>query len=284
MNAAPVRDSAAEYELSRAALRALLPRLANLLPPSADRDAPSRLPGWSVADVGAHLSTVYLAFAATASQRTDMLAGLLPADDGPLVSRLTEVNERAVASVGADERARLGELLVERGGAFLDSTAGMPPETVLPTPWYGQRVALTVGAATGLVLSETLVHGRDIALGRRQPWTIEQDAARLALVQFLPPMMPLTLDQTKARGQRLTAELVLRGGGSLSVVVENGAATVSSEPAPRYDCRVVASPAAFLLLTFRRMPLWRAIAGGHLRSGGRRPWLGPKLYGMFRSP
>ncbi|MFD0381775.1 hypothetical protein ACFQ2B_03120 [Streptomyces stramineus] len=137
-------------------------------------------------------------------------------------------------------------------------------------------MVLTLAAATGLVLSESLLHGLDIARGARLPWTIGPEEARLVIGQSMPAMMPLALDPVRARGVRIAFDLAVRGGPRLAVVIGDGVATVTRDAPPRaYDCRISAAPDAFLLVAFRRAPLWKVIARGGIRAGGRKPWLAP---------
>ncbi|MCD9196186.1 hypothetical protein [Streptomyces albireticuli] len=79
--------------------------------------------------------------------------------------------------------------------------------------------------------------------------------------------------------------LAVRGGPRLAVVIGDGTATVTRDAPPRsYDCRISAAPAAFLLVAFRRTPLWKVIARGGIRAGGRKPWLAPRLSRLVAGP
>ncbi|MFF8375468.1 hypothetical protein ACF07V_04910 [Streptomyces sp. NPDC015661] len=55
-------------------------------------------------------------------------------------------------------------------------------------------------------------------------------------------------------------------------------------PARADECRLTVSPAAFLLVSFRRMPTWKAIALGRMGAGGRRPWRAPRLGRLVTTP
>ncbi|MEV8475145.1 maleylpyruvate isomerase N-terminal domain-containing protein [Streptomyces sp. NPDC051173] len=285
MGAATGFDPVVEHERTRAALRAAVPRLAGLLRDVPDGGAPSGLRGWAVRDVEAHLCAVYLAYCSAFTGEFDGWDDVLPPGDGPFVERITAVNAKAVGIFAEEARARPGAAVAERGEGFLRITEGLAPDTPVPTPWYGGSVVLTLAAATGLMLSETLVHGLDVARGARLPWRIGPDEARLVIGQAFPTMMPLALDVEKARRARVAFDVAVKGGPRLAVVVEDGAATVTRDAPPRaYDCRITAAPTAFLLIGFRRVPLWRAVARGGIRAGGRRPWLATRLTDLIASP
>ncbi|MFF1395690.1 maleylpyruvate isomerase N-terminal domain-containing protein [Streptomyces sp. NPDC058287] len=278
-------DRVAEHERTRAALRAVVARLARMLRDLPGRDVASGVPEWTVGDVGAHVAAVYLAFGSGFTDESVEWDTVLPPGDGPFVERLTAVNAMSIGLLGCDERTRLGDLIAERGEAFLRGTDGLDPDTPVATPWYGQERTLTLAAATGMMLSESLVHGLDIARGARLPWPIGPDEARLVLGQSMPTMMPLALDTVKGQGVSIVFDVAIKGGPRLAVVIDEGTATVTRDSPPRaYDCRITAAPAPFLLVAFRRMPIWKAIARGQMRAGGRKPWQALRLTELIASP
>ncbi|MGW8761092.1 maleylpyruvate isomerase N-terminal domain-containing protein [Streptomyces sp. NPDC055815] len=279
-------DPVTEHARTGAALGAAIPRLVRLLRNVPDLDAASGVPVWSVGDVGAHLAAVYLAYTAVASAEESLdWDGVLPSGEASFVDRVTAMNATSIALVTGEERAHLGDFLAERGETFLRDTEGLAHDTPLEAPWYGREVPLTLATVTGLMLSETLVHGLDVARGAGLPWTVGADEARLVLGQTMPTMMAAALDTEKARGVRIAFDLVVKGGLRLAVVVDDGTMTVTRDAPPRaYDCRLTVSPTAFLLVSFRRTPIWKAIALGRMRAGGRRPWLAPQLGRLVTTP
>lgn len=278
-------DPVVEHERTRAALRAAVPRLARLLRDVPDPGAPSGVPVWTVGDVGAHVGAVFLAYCSAFTHEFEDWDAVVPPGDGSFIERITKVNAKSIGLFDADGRERLGDFVTERGETFLRATEGLAPDTPVATPWYGAGVALTLAAATGLVLGETLVHGLDIARGARLPWPIGAEEARLVIGQAMPTMMPLALDTERARDVAIAFDLAIRGGPRLAVVIAGGTATVTRDaPARAYDCRISAAPAAFLLVAFRRTPLWRPIARGRISATGRKPWLAPRLGRLVASP
>ncbi|MFI5527258.1 maleylpyruvate isomerase family mycothiol-dependent enzyme [Kitasatospora sp. NPDC051853] len=286
MGAVVRSDAVREHERTRAALAAAVARLGQLLSGARDLDAASGLPHWSVGDTAAHLAAVHLAYSSAVGDEPVDWSGILPDGEGGLLAeRIAAVNAKAITLFDGEQRSRIGEFIAERAAAFLDATAGRGPEDLVPTPWYGPERSLTVAAATGLVLSETLLHGLDIARGTGAAWPIGRDEASLVLGQAIPTMMPLALDTARARGVRRSFDLVFDGGLRLSVVVDDGTMTVTRDAAPRaHDCRITADPVTFLLVSFKRAPMWKAIALGRMRAGGRKPWLATSLSKLVATP
>ncbi|MFF5970131.1 maleylpyruvate isomerase N-terminal domain-containing protein [Streptomyces sp. NPDC012769] len=278
-------DPVAEHARTRAALGGAMRRLVRLLRDVPDLDAASGVPVWSVGDVGAHLVAAYLAYGSAFGDEPVEWDGLLPPDEGPLAERVAAVNATSIALFQGADRARLGDFVAERGETFLRATGHLAPDTPVATPWLGPKVALPLSAATGMLLSESLVHGLDIARGAGLPWSIPPEEARLVIGQAMPSVMPLALDTKRAQGVSIAFDVTVKGGPRLAVVVDDGAATVTRDAPPRaYDCRIVAAPTAFLLVSFRRTPLWKEIARGRMRAGGRKPWLATRLNELITTP
>ncbi|WP_415950580.1 maleylpyruvate isomerase family mycothiol-dependent enzyme [Streptomyces sp. KLOTTS4A1] len=272
-------DAGVEHTRTRTALAVVIERVAGMVKAAPDPGVASGLPGWSVGDVGAHLAAVYLACGSVFGEEAVPWGEVMPQGEGSSFGeRIAQLNAASVQLIGPEERAGLADVLARRGERFLAATEGLAPDTEVPIPWYGPDVTLTLGALTGVVLSESLVHGLDFARGAGVPWTVEPDHARLVLGQMMPTMMALTTDREKARGVRIAFDLAVKGGPRLAVLVEGGELTVVRDAPPRrYDCRITVDPVTFLLVSFERMPVWKAVVSGRMRAGGRRPWLAPRL-------
>ncbi|GAA1323765.1 maleylpyruvate isomerase family mycothiol-dependent enzyme [Streptomyces sanglieri] len=293
MGTVPGFDPVIEHDKTRAALRAVVPRLVRLLRDVPDPDASSGVPVWTVGDVGAHLlAAVYLAYCSIVSVEESVETvesvewdSVLPPGDASFTERIAAMNAKSIELFGGDEHVRPGDFIAERGETFLRVTEGLAPDTCVSAPWYGEGATITLATVTGLMLSESLVHGLDIARGTGLPWRIGPDEARLVLGQSMPTMMALALDTAKAQGVSIAFDLRIKGGLRLAVVVEDGTMTVTRDAPPRtYDCTITAEPATFLLVSFRRTPIWKAIARGRMRAGGRRPWLAMRLGELVASP
>ncbi|MFJ5234733.1 maleylpyruvate isomerase N-terminal domain-containing protein [Kitasatospora sp. NPDC088391] len=305
----PVADPADAHRRTRLALADAVDRVVQLLSSAADLRQRSALPAWTAGEVATHLSAVFLAYCSTVPGQDEMAAvdwpAVLPgpAEEAPgaggavaVTSELrptevgfgvwmAEVNARAMTLVGEQVDGRPGAFLTEHGARFLRTTAALDPDTAFPTPWYGPEPRLTVAAATGLLLSECLLHGLDIARAVGLPWPIDPDHARLVLGQAMPTMMPRALDRDLARGVEIAYDLAVRGGPRLQLLISEQKLTVTTGAPPRTpDCRISADPVAFLLVAFHRDPQWKAILRGRLRAGGRRPWLATRLTRLVPAP
>ncbi|MFD4371184.1 maleylpyruvate isomerase N-terminal domain-containing protein [Streptomyces sp. NPDC058486] len=288
MGAVTAFDPVTEHERTRVALEAAVARVVELVGGVGDLEVRSGVPVWSVGDVGAHLAAVYLAYgsavAGDGGVDWDALLAGRGREEG-FGERIAAVNELSIGLITGAERRRLGAILAARGAEFLRRSEGLAHDTPVPAPWYGPGRTVPLAAATGLMLSETLVHGLDMARGAGLPWAVTPADASLVIGQAMVTMMPLALDAEKAEGVRIAFDLAFKGGPRLAVVVEDGAATVTRDAAPRpYDCRITADPAAFLLVSFGRIPIWKAIALGRMRAGGRRPWLATRLSELITAP
>ncbi|MFJ1753380.1 maleylpyruvate isomerase N-terminal domain-containing protein [Kitasatospora sp. NPDC088134] len=303
----PVADPADAHRRTRLALADAVDRVVQLLSAASDLGRRSALPAWTAGEVAVHLSAVFLAYCSTVPGQQEMAAvdwstvlpGTAGGDSGGTVATaselrptevgfgvwMAEVNARALTLVGEQVDGRPGAFLAEHGARFLRTTAALDPETPLPTPWYGPEPRLTVATATGLLLSECLLHGLDIARAVGLPWPIDPDHARLVLGQAMPTMMPRALDQDRSRGVEVSYDLAVRGGPRLQLLIRDQKLTVTAgAPARTPDCRISADPVAFLLVAFHRDPQWRAILRGRLLAGGRRPWLATRLTWLIPAP
>ena len=61
------------------------------------------------------------------------------------------------------------------------------------------------------------------------------------------------------------------------VHVADGALTVTAPDAGRVHAHLSADPAAYLLLMWNRVPIWRPLLSGQLLVWGRQPWRAGEL-------
>ncbi|MFD0343744.1 hypothetical protein ACFVH0_34575 [Streptomyces sp. NPDC127117] len=132
-----------EHEKTRAALRAVVPRLVRLLRGVPDPNASRGVPLWTVGDVGAHLAAVYLAYCSvvTAEESVEHSVewdSVLPQRDATFTERIAAMNAKSIELLGGDVHIRAGDVIAERGEMFLRATEGLDPDTPVPAPWYGQ--------------------------------------------------------------------------------------------------------------------------------------------------
>ncbi|MFB8034457.1 hypothetical protein ACFC5Z_16265 [Streptomyces sp. NPDC056004] len=139
MGSVPGFDPVTEHEKTRAALRAVVPRLVRLLGEVPDPDASSGVPVWTLGDVGTHLAAAYLAYCSIVSaDGTVEWDTVLPPGDAPFTERIAAMDAKSVDLLGGDGHARPGDFVAERGETFLRITEGLAPDTPSPCPGTGR--------------------------------------------------------------------------------------------------------------------------------------------------
>jgi uncharacterized protein (TIGR03083 family) len=262
----------------RAALTAIAPRLSALVR-SITNPGAAAVGDWTVGDVAVHLAHVWEALPALA--RGEMEA---PLEDLGQLSHLTDslVRDEPERDIGAlAARIDAGSA---RFFAWVESAA-----TDEPGPWLVGGIRVPSGTIACHLLNESLIHGYDIARAEHAAWTITPADAALALMGFVFPMLarldPRALvDQEKARGLRACFEIHVRRAGRVVIVVDDGAATIAPPSTQKVDCHLSADPAALFLVMWGRVSQWPAVMRGQVLVWGRRPWLGPRLRSVLRSP
>jgi hypothetical protein len=261
-----------------AALTEVAPRVGSLVR-SIDDPAAHAIGSWNTVDVAVHLAHVWENLTALADGNRDS-----PLQDFAALGSLTET----LVEQDADrDPASLADRIDVRAAAFLSDPSALSSDAL--SPWLVQGIAVPRVALACHMLSESLVHGYDIARAQHVRWTIEPAHAGLALMGFVFPLLgrldPRALvDQESARGFDACYEVTVRGAGSVFVEINNGAATVRQQRGRRVDCHLSADPATLLLLLFGRVSQWPAILTGRLFAWGPRPWLAPKLRQVLRNP
>jgi hypothetical protein len=219
-----------------------------------------------------------------------VIAGELPALtpeqylEADFPTRLAAVNDATIAMVDRTDAGQLAELITVGAQRFLKLVAQADPQMECETPWYGAGRTRTPDCLTALALSELTVHGHDIATGTGRPWPISAEHAKLILGTVCPKMWPLVVRPEAGRDAPVTYEVRLRGNGPRYVIrVADGRAEVRAAGGP-VDCVISADPVIFLLVTYGRMSLGRALLRGAILAWGRRPWLGLRFKSLFFNP
>jgi hypothetical protein len=275
-----------EIEGVRTAVASVVPKLTALLR-SVRRPELHSLGEWTVAEVAAHLSHVYRADVAAAK-------GGFP-DVGP--KDVTPGFVGAVSTMNADflhndPERDLGALAARIEGCaedFMAVLSNQPGDQ--PVVWLG-GVKLPLWSVGAHLVSESLIHGFDIARPEGLPWSIEPAHAALATrfsFAFLHAIDPdsrrVFINRAKADGLRACVDFRLRDNGSLFVIVEDGTVLIE-EPSDRrkIDCHISADPVALLLMSYGRIGRWAPLLKGQLVAWGRRPWLAAAINGLFKTP
>lgn len=234
-------------------------RVTDLLRSVPDPAMPAAGLEWSLGELAAHLAA-----------RTALFAGYLSGTATPQgeIAHIAANNDRQIREAADVPFETNVELIAASVAAFVETTRGRLGSD--PYPWYS-GLELDVATGTGIALAELLVHGSDVARSLRRRWRIEPEDARTILrASFL--LAPWYVDPRRTAGRRATFRILVRGGPRVRFAIDDGVGTVLPQDGPA-DCTIHAEPVAFTLVSFGRMPRWRAAATGRLVAGGRRPWL-----------
>lgn len=184
------------------------------------------------------------------------------------IDQVDVANARALAAEHERDPRRLAARL-EAGEAALAAFAREADDDPLVQPFEGVEVPLST--LLGIELGELLVHGFDIANAAGLGWRISPEAALLTLQAYLP-LLPFVLDRGRARGLRLALEIRVRGMRPMVVsIADQRLAVHRANRGARVDAHMAVSPVAYLLLTWNRVPAWKAIVRGQLLVWGRHP-------------
>ena len=228
------------------------------------RNAPTanaQVPGldWTVGEVAAHLVSL--------TQRYE-----------PFVQNQSRPSFESMPALNAEELApltvrTLGELAddLERG---TEALLALCPSGAAPAQFFDMES--DCASAIALHVEELLVHGVDIGRATGAAWPVSRRDALVALAGAFQ-VLPKFVDPDATRERRVVFEVRLRGGPTIGVTFDDGAATVSEGSVALADCRISADPVAFLLVAMGRSSQWRALAAGKVLAFGRKPWLGLKF-------
>ena len=285
--------SAAEWQQSQDALRDEVRRVTTLMRSISDPGVPA-VGQWTLAEVAMHLSQMWITMPGMARRDLSRYQEVVPSIAGVAGDSLirdmwdnADMNALGLTSDTERDLAVLADRIEERAQEYLGECAEHSPDE--PRPWLVEGTMLPLSALTCGVLSETLMHGYDIAHAAGRKWRIEPTHAAMMVRQFFVPVLQTVHPQTfvnaeKAAGLRATYELHLRGGGRLFFVFDNGSLRVEEPSARRVDCHILADPVAFFMVFWDRQSQWNAIAKGQLIAWGRKPWLGLKFRSLIRNP
>jgi len=256
------------------------------------RDLADPVPGlaWTVGQLAGHLTAVYLVFGETmlrGYQDPELERAVAEAgESGGLPGTIAAANEYAISILTADDARFAADALATQSAALLEALAAEQDLTrELATPWYGVGATRSVGTLASLAVTESLVHGRDLARAVHADTQMSRSSAAAATPTVMSAMLPFLLDKSKAKGLRADYELRLRGGGQRFVVhIAEGKAECFEAGGRDVDCVITLDPCAALLIGFGRSSLARATLTGGAMAAGRRPWLGLRFPSLFATP
>lgn len=275
------------------ALREEVARVTALLRSIQDPTPPA-VGQWNLGEVAMHLSQAWLGLPCLEKRDLSRVYEVLPNIAGTagdsMIKDIWDLGELMVLAVKNDPERDLS-LLADRIEAeaqnYLSKCAGADADARIP--WMVEGFNLPQSILTYHLLSETVVHGYDIANAAGRKWPIEPSHAAMALGRFIfrvfqaaPPRT--FVNSERAARVRATYGLRIRGGDSFYLIFNNGDLAVEEPSSRTVDCHISADPVALLLLFFARRTQWPAIASGKLMAWGRKPWLGLQLRSFLRNP
>lgn len=262
---------------ARAALREIAPRLVALVRNVPDADRAS-VGTWTAGEVAAHLSHGFRADA-------DAIAGRPIPEATVTKAGIAEATAKLLAEDGERDPAVLADRIDALAGEFDDVASRSQAATV---DWL-QGTRMSPSAVACHLLNECLVHGHDIAKAIGHPWPIRHHHARLALEEFVFPLiaaLPPTalVDQEKAASFRARFELRLRGGRRTIMDFDRGSLTLGEADARNVDAHISADPVALQLLMIKRQGIRKPLLEGKIAAWGRRPWKLPRMLTVMSPP
>lgn len=249
---------------------------------------------WSIAELAVHLSQVWVAVPSLARAEPvrpgEASVGPARRSGAPSIASLAELDELTTKTVQSEECRDLDVLadrIETRATEYLTSCEGASPQE--RRTWMVRGTEVDLQTLSVHLLSETLVHGYDIARADGQPWVVDRPHAALVIEGFMVPLLQVLdpralVDQVKSAGLVATYEVRLRGAGSILFAFDNGCLSVRRPSGDHVDCHLSVDPAAMLLVAWGREGQWTQIARGRFLAWGRKPWLGLRLASLIRHP
>jgi uncharacterized protein (TIGR03083 family) len=218
---------------------------------------------WSAAELGAHLVSLPRRYRR------------MVAAPQPLPASIAADNQREIDLVPQRDPAMLADLLAAEVAALLDALGDDGERPV----WYF-TVEHTAAGLGGIMLTELLMHGWDLADARGRPWPITRTQAVACLRGILPAIV-LLADPDVAPKATGTYHVHLRGGDDWTVRVRDGAVSVERARPHRADLHLSADPVVFLRNAYGLTSNARAVLSGGVIAWGRRPWLAARFGRLF---
>ncbi|MGH3938723.1 MAG: maleylpyruvate isomerase N-terminal domain-containing protein [Pseudonocardiaceae bacterium] len=285
-----ISGSKGDWQQGQDALRNEVARVTALLRSIRD-PGPHAVGHWNLVEVAMHLSQAWIAVPGLARQDLSRFHEVVPGVAGAsLVRDIWELAETTNAGVQSDperDPAVLADRIDARAQEYFNECADADPDA--PRPWLVSGTTVRQSTLTYHLLNETVMHGYDIAHAARRRWRIEPAHAAMVLARFIVPVLQ-TLDPramvngAKAAGLQATYDIRIRGGDRFHFIFDDGALRVEEPSSRRIDCHISAEPVAFLMVIWNRQRQWTAITQGKLMAWGRKPWLGPRLRALIRTP
>jgi hypothetical protein len=227
---------------------------------------------WSIRDVAAHIVVC-------ANFYSEIANGVpSPVVDTPM-DELGALAASLMSNIPETDPVKMAALLEDSMASYLGLVGGRPGDQMVTWHW---GLKLDLATMTGLLLSEVLLHGYDVACGLGVPWPIDP-AQALLCVGACAPILPALVNGGAAAGHTAAYGVSLRGGDAMTIRFTDGALSIEPPGGP-VDCEISVDPVAFQLVFTRRLSQSAAIALGLISAGGTRPELAGGFLGLFDWP
>ncbi|MGH3777544.1 MAG: maleylpyruvate isomerase N-terminal domain-containing protein [Pseudonocardiaceae bacterium] len=282
-----------QWQQGQDALRDEVARVTALLRSIQDPQ-PHAVGQWNLGEVAMHLSQAWVAVPGLARHDLSRIHEVAPSLAGvagdSLIRDMWDLAGTTTLGVKSDperDPAVLADRIETRAQEYLSDCVGADPDA--PRPWLVEGATVRQSTLTYHLLSETIMHGYDIAHAAGRKWRIEPAHAAMALGRFNVPVAQALaprafVNGAKAAGVQATYDVRIRGGDSFHFIFDDGDLRVVEPSSRRVDCHISADPVALLMVFWSRQSQWPAIAKGKLMAWGRKPWLGPQFRSFMRNP
>lgn len=291
MDTHPLGEARAEWEDLRVALAAAAARFCELLRTVSDVTQPA-LGVWNVGDLAAHVSHAWVGIPGLAARDLDRARAGVPDPGVPIgrpsgamlshPSELAAMTDGLVANDPERDPGRIADRIEASAKEFCEQFD--PNDPPGPRPWMLEGFYGEADLFAGHLLSETLVHGYDLATAIGAPWAMGDGEAALVFRGFLLPIMVQRTALTAKLGAPMGTSMGVdvRLAGDARIVLRNTSVglTVNGSDGPGIDAHMWVRPRALALLAWNRRTVGSAVLAREMMVWGRRPWLAKKLLAM----
>lgn len=282
----------AEWADLRDTLADVAYRFCALLRTVDDPTAPA-LGTWNVGEVAVHVAHAWVGIPALADRDLDRARAGVPEvpglvigrPSGAMLSHPTELAAMTDGLVAHDPERDPGRIAERIEVCIKEFCEDFDPDPD-PRPWMLEGFHGGPDLFAAHLLSETLVHGHDLARAIGGEWRMSDHEAALVFRGFLLPIMvQRTALMSRMRPGSTGPAMVidLRLAGDHRLVLDNTATGMRVHEAVErraVDARMWVRPSAMTLLAWSRRSINSAVRGGELAVWGRRPWMAKQLLAM----